>query len=222
MHDYGIICEKYGINFMISKNFIRQQNINKMKKYTKIFAPSRHYKLISTLYKLINLKKPKNILLFMPLSYEPNVYRLRRKLANKHSIFVPFMVGLSLKMVKLRQPFNIKKFNVKEPVNQQFANFKIDMAIVPVVGVDKDMARIGHAKGYYDRFFSSLPYRVSDVVFVQILDMFIDFKISQPHDLVGDYYLTTKKNYVKRGKNDRDFSRIRSRCGVHWCRVCSS
>jgi 5-formyltetrahydrofolate cyclo-ligase len=45
---------------------------------------------------------------------EPNLIMLRRKLAKKCTIFVPFMVDKSLKMVKLRLPLFVSKFGIKE------------------------------------------------------------------------------------------------------------
>ena len=69
------------------------------------------------------------------------------------------MVGLSLEMVRLRLPFLTYKFNCQAAIWQKMNNVKLDMAVVPAIGVDGAMARIGHGKGFYDRFFDTLPIK---------------------------------------------------------------
>ncbi|MBE3023003.1 5-formyltetrahydrofolate cyclo-ligase [Campylobacter sp. 7477a] len=201
------------------KKDIRIKNFKEMNKIIDRTAKAKHYAVLKTLLNLIELSKSKNILFFMPLRYEPDVYSIRRNLSKKCNIFIPFMVGLSLKMVELKMPFVRSKFNVREPLSKKSSTRRLDMAVVPVIGVDATMARIGHGKGFYDRFFSGLSYRPKLIVFVQIKDFYIDKILSQDHDIRGDIYLTPKQNYIKRGIYDRDFNRLRSRCGGRWRRV---
>ncbi|MDL0089716.1 5-formyltetrahydrofolate cyclo-ligase [Campylobacter gastrosuis] len=205
---------------MSVKNEIRAKNLQILKNRAKSGAKCRDYAVLSDIKRLIKIYKPKNILLFMPLFYEPNVYRLRREFSKNCNIFVPFMVGISLEMVKLALPFRVSKFNLKEPINKNAFKSNIDMAVVPVVGVDVSMARIGHGKGFYDRFFASLKRPPKVVVFVQIMDLFTKQKLAQSHDIICDFYLTPKKKYFKRGKDDRNFSRIRCWRGRRWRGVC--
>lgn len=207
------------MSFKNTKEQIRARNLINLKNTIKISAKCRHYPALKTLLNLINLKKPKSILLFMPLAYEPDVYRLRSKISKKCDIFAPFMVDVSLKVVKLSLPFHISKFKVREPIGKMVFNKVVDMAVVPVIGVDGAMRRIGHGKGFYDRFFSQMPKPPKTIVFVQIIDLYTNEKIAQKHDISCDFYITPKKNYVKRGKYDRNFSGIRSRCGGCWRRI---
>ena len=150
----------------------------------------------------------------MPFDYEPNLYILQKKLSKKCEFFVPFMLDINLKMVKFKRPFVKSKFGVTETLNQNEFKGKIDLAVVPVIGVDGNMARIGHGKGFYDMFFSALNYKPI-IVFVSIKDNFTNSIISQKHDIIGDFYFTPRKNYFKKGKYDRycsGISRGRSRC----------
>ena len=190
-----------------------------LKKEVKIFAKAKHYKMFKPLLNLLAELRAKRILIFNPLLYEPNFYTLRRALAKKYEIFVPFMLGISLEMVKSGLPLISRtKFGVKEPLSTKIFKKRIDVAVVPVIGVDGNMARIGHGKGFYDKFFANLPYRPT-LIFVEILDNFKDEIITQDHDIKCDFYLTPSKIYAKRGIYDRDFNRFRNRCGGCWRRV---
>lgn len=190
----------------------------KLKRELKFKAKATHYKMFKPLLNLLKKLKPKRILIFHPLASEPNLRILKTKLCKKYEIFVPFMFGISLKMVKSRLPLRRSKFGIKEPISPKFSQKRIDVAIIPVLGVDGNMARIGHGKGFYDRFFSDLPYRPI-VIFVQIKENFIDKIITQNHDIQGDFYITPTKNFIKRGTYDRSFNRLRSRCGGSWRRI---
>lgn len=190
-----------------------------LKKESKRVASSYKNRLNSDIIKLIRLYNVKNLLIFTPMPTEPNLIMLRRKLAKKCTIFVPFMVDKSLKMVKLRLPLFVSKFGIKEARDSNAYKKKIDMAIVPVIAVDTNMARVGHGAGFYDRFFDSLGYRPV-VVFVSIKDMYINDKICDAHDICADFYITPTKKYIKKVCYDRDVtSRIRRLNFWSWRRL---
>lgn len=190
-----------------------------LKKESKRVASSYKNRLNSDIIKLIRFYKVKNLLIFTPMPTEPNLIMLRRKIAKKCTIFVPFMVDKSLKMVKLRLPLFVSKFGIKEARDSNAYKKKIDMAIVPVIAVDTNMARVGHGAGFYDRFFDSLGYRPV-VVFVSIKDMYINDKICDAHDICADFYITPTKKYIKKVCYDRDVaSRIRRLNFWSWRRL---
>lgn len=180
-----------------------------LKKESKRVANSYKNRLNFDILKLIKFYKVRNLLIFTPMQTEPNLIMLRRKLAKNCTIFVPFMVDKSLKMVKLRLPFFVSKFGIKEARDSNAYKKKIDMAIVPVIAVDTNMARVGHGAGFYDRFFDSLGYRPV-IVFVSIKDMYINDKICDAHDICADFYITPTTKYIKKVCYDRDvISRVR-------------
>ena len=98
------------------------------------------------------------------------------------------MIGQSFKPVPYRLPLKTKKFAVKEP---NFSNrmVKIDMAIVPVVGIDKLDKRIGFGKGMYDRFYEKLKSKPI-VIFVQRVKCFTKDRITDAYDISADFYIT--------------------------------
>jgi 5-formyltetrahydrofolate cyclo-ligase len=203
----------------LEKNEFRKSARANLMRLAKFKAKCSHYQATKTLLNLINFTNSKKILLYLPLDYEVDVLKMRRNLSRRCEIFAPFMVGLSLKMVRLRLPFVTYKFHVRQPSGRKMDNVRLDMAVVPAIGVDGAMARIGHGKGFYDRFFDTLPVKPKLIVFLEVKDFYTKDVLSQAHDAVGDFYITPSKNYIKRGINDRGFNRLRSRCGGHWSRV---
>ena len=184
-------------------------------------ARCEHYALLWRLERLIKFLKARKILIFLPMSYEPNVLILRKKLSKSCEFYVPFMVDISLKMVRLRQPFKISRFGLRQTLPQNGYFKKVDLAVVPAIGVDGAMARIGHGKGFYDMFFSGLKLKPV-IAFVSIKDCFCSEILSLDHDVKGDFYITPSQNYLKRGKYDRDFNRLVRSCGGRWHRILSS
>ena len=170
-----------------------RKNCLKIKKYNRYYFS----KIISKqLYKIT--RKYKKILLFIPLKNEVDIKDLIKKLRmEKKEIFVPFMEDLSFKMVKYSLPLRKQKFSIFEPLNKNSTLSKIDLAIVPVIGIDRDFKRIGFGKGMYDRFFDKLSYKPK-IVFVQLKPCISKEKITDKFDIKGDEYISFKV----RSKND--------------------
>lgn len=190
----------------MDKDSFRKIAKKRLLKESKIFAKSKSNRIFDELNFIIKKSGAKNILIYLPLKFEPNSYYLINKLKNRANFYLPFMQDVNLKLVKLKRPFKKAKFGVMQPPDQNEQKKRIDMAIIPVVGVDGTMARVGHGKGYYDRFFSKLNYRPL-IVFVQTTALISKQIIAQKHDIKGDFYITPTKKYIIRGKNDRNFYR---------------
>lgn len=148
-------------------------------------------KTVKKLEKFIDFYKSKNILLYIPMGMEVDVLPLINHLRkNKKNVFVPFMVGDSFKLVSYRLPLQKKRFGIKEPNNSFCLKAKIDLAIVPVVGVDKECKRIGFGKGMYDRFFDRLDYKPI-IIFTQLTLCKTDKKLSNQYDIQADFIITS-------------------------------
>ena len=185
------------------KNSFRQKCL-KAKKFNRYYVSKIIAKEIEKI-----AKDYKKILFFLPLKNEVDVFPLLNKLRRKkHTIFVPFMEDLSFKMVKYGLPLKKKKFSILEPLNKNKTLEKVDLAIVPVVGIDRNFKRLGFGKGMYDRFFEKLNYKPK-ILFVQLRPCIFNGVLSEKHDIKGDFYIT----YKIRSKNvDRfaNFYRITS------------
>lgn len=143
-------------------------------------------------------RRAKNILLYLPLGLEVDMFGLIKSLRKmqKIHIFVPFVVNNTFKIVPFRLPLRKNKYNIFETYNSTFVNFnKIDIAIVPVLGVDIDYKRIGFGKGMYDRFYSSLDKKPFTIFVSRILH-FSNTRITDRFDIMGDMIITHKRgNY---------------------------
>ena len=195
------------------RHYAKQKLLKSINAYKRDKIISRH------ILDIVEELKPTTLLLYIPLSIEPNIRDVIRICQKKCQVFVPFMEGISFKMVRYRLPLYTKQFNIKEPKNSFAVNPKIDLAIVPVIGVDGALKRIGFGKGMYDRFFESLSPRPT-VWFVQREMCFTKSILSEQHDIEADIYLTPYKTMIKRGTNGFRVTSSRCRsskrcCGVH-------
>jgi 5-formyltetrahydrofolate cyclo-ligase len=122
-------------------------------------------------------------MLYVPLKAEVNMYPLIQKLRKEHKqLYVPFMEGESFRLVKYRLPLKKKQFGIKEPNDsRQYRRKNIDLAIVPIVGLDVTQRRVGFGKGMYDRFFEKNSKNIKQVIFVAR-------KLCYSKEVVTDHY----------------------------------
>ena len=173
------------------KNDFRKSCLKRLE-FTSLFLKYYKNKIIfKKLNKFTKQSDSKNILLYIPLGIEVDVKPLINSLRKRKdtTVYVPFMQGESFKIVKYRLPLHKKRFGIKEPNNSFFKARKIDLAIVPVVGVDKLNKRIGFGKGMYDRFFDKLGYKPI-MVFTQLILCKSEKILSDNYDIQADYIIT--------------------------------
>jgi len=199
----------------MKKEQFRQVQKNLLKKRLH-FSFRQNFKVFKECFFLAKKFKAKNILLYTALNYEPNLLLFRRKFSKKHKLFVPFMQDKSLKIVKFRLPLFKKNFGILEP-NDSFVKAKIDLAIVPVIGIDRTFRRIGHGQGFYDRFFENFKQKPL-VIFTQSFHALSKEKFTQKHDILGEFYISPYRKYHRKEyKNDnnyctyRRYNRLRNR-----------
>jgi len=191
----------------LSKTIFRQNCIKKLSKKSIHDKFCRDSQVNNKLLKELKKFKNKKILFYIPMSKESNILKSINSLRKKCDIFTPFMFDESFKMVPFRLPLKKKKFGIYEAGNTLKNIKNIDIAVVPVVGVDGNLQRIGFGKGMYDRFFAKLkkkPY----IIFVQTEICYTKELICDDYDITCDLLITARlrienkeKNYVKRNTN---------------------
>ncbi|RLA67486.1 MAG: 5-formyltetrahydrofolate cyclo-ligase [Epsilonproteobacteria bacterium] len=151
-------------------------------------------KILNLIYQYIQVNKAKNIMLYLPLDIEFNTYPLILRLRKeKKMLYVPFMEGKSFSLVKYRLPEEKKQFGIKEPkFSRQYKKRMIDMAIVPVVGVDLTHRRVGFGKGMYDRFFEKYKQNIKQVVFVARELCYSKEVVTDHYDVRADIIITAR------------------------------
>jgi len=180
------------------------------KRMEKVAGFSRRYRSHIVRCRVANIIKkynPDSVLLYMPMPHEPDIRALFRVLAQNTKIYIPFMEGESFKLVQYRLPLRKGRFGIMESNNSHFYLPKIDLAVVPVLGVDGKMGRIGFGKGMYDRFYATLK-RKPTTLFVQLRKCYTKEIVTDSFDIEADFYITPE-DIIFRGKRyvDRNIDR---------------
>ncbi len=176
----------------LNKTTFRNICLHRLKNSSK---HNRFYKnalLNKKLLSIFKTKKRAKILFYYPLVMEADILKVMYKMRKYNDIYIPFMVGQSFKMVPFRLPLRKKKFNIYEAGNTLRNINKIDIAVVPTVGVDGNLQRVGFGKGMYDRFFEKLqkkPY----IIFTQLEFCYTKELICDDYDIACDLLITPTK-----------------------------
>ena len=178
---------------LITKANFRKLALKRLQFFSNFAKIKKNKNICSQIIKIIGLHKPKKILLYIPLDLEVDVMPIIIELRKRKNIevYVPFMKGKSFVPVKFRLPLKVKKFGIKEPNFSTFRNndIKLDMVIVPIVGIDTTYRRIGFGAGMYDRFFDTLEVKPI-TVFTQLKLCKSKEIVTSTHDIQADYIIT--------------------------------
>ncbi len=188
----------------ITKASLRQICLKKLKNLPKHNKAYNDHRLNQRLMSEIQKLDARRILFYWPLDMEPDIRNSLHQLRRSKVLYLPFMEGVSFKMVPFRLPLERKAFGIYEAGNTLKKIKNIDVAIVPAVGVDAQARRIGFGKGMYDRFFAGLKKRPK-IIFVQSQHCYTDKRICDDYDISADLLLTPRAafsaariNHVKR------------------------
>ncbi len=179
----------------VTKATLRENCLKRLRTlgtHNKSYRNARLNKMLQTHPKL---KNAKTVLGFWPLGMEPDIRSTLGVLRRSKKVYLPFMEDDSFKMVPFRLPLEPKRFGIYEPGNTNKKTEKIDVAIVPAVGVDGEGRRIGFGKGMYDRFFARLrnkPY----IIFVQSELCNTTKYICDDYDVKADQLITPRASYA--------------------------
>ncbi|MCJ7766657.1 MAG: 5-formyltetrahydrofolate cyclo-ligase [Thiovulaceae bacterium] len=188
----------------VTKVTLRKECLKTLQSLSSHNRRYRDAKLMAKLLSHPKVKSAKSVLAFWPLGMEPDIRKATATLRRQKKVYLPFMENDSFKMVPFRLPLTQKKFGIYEPGNTNLKIKKIDVAIVPAVGVDGEGRRIGFGKGMYDRFFARLkqkPY----LIFVQSKLCNTSKYICDKYDIKADLLITPQAYYAaaKGTKNDK-------------------
>jgi 5-formyltetrahydrofolate cyclo-ligase len=133
-------------------------------------------------------RRPARVLLYLPLPMEVDIRPLIAEFRRRGvEVYVPLMEGASFRPVKYRLPLRRKRFGIYEPkYSRQYRPRKIDAAVVPIVGTDPTMRRIGFGKGFFDRFFEEEKRNIEEIIFLQRRLCYSPVVITEEHDVRAD------------------------------------
>ena len=168
---------------MRDKKSFRAGCIKQLKRAENIRKNKKDKEIVKKLYQIIQKERANNIMLYLPMGMEVNLYPLITQLRKEQkNLYVPFMEGKSFRLVKYRLPLRKKRFGIVEPIDsKQFRKKRIDIAIIPIVGTDCTHRRVGFGRGMYDRFFEKEQLNIKKIIFVAR-------ELCYSHDVVTDHY----------------------------------
>lgn len=105
------------------------------------------------------------------------------------------MDDLSIGMYKILEP----KVELRPLPERQVAVAELDLIMVPGVAFDRDGARMGHGKGYYDKLLQHARRDTALVALAFECQMFPLIPM-QPHDIFMDKIITEQAIYQGRGR----------------------
>ncbi len=177
----------------ISKDNFRKLCLSKLRFFSKNTKIKRDRTICSKIKNIIELYKPKKILLYIPLKNEVDIRPIINEFRKQKDIeiYVPYMKGKSFVPVKYRLPLEKKRFNIKEPNYSTFRgnNIGFDLIVVPIVGIDSTYRRVGYGAGMYDRFFTTLKKRPI-TIFTQLTLCQTKEIVTDSYDIIADYIIT--------------------------------
>lgn len=196
----------------MSKSDFRQVCLERLKQSSPYTKRVRDAKINSILEQLLVHCSSKQILCYWPMGFEVDIRKTILKMWQRSTVYLPFMDGVSFKMVPLRYPLERKAFGIYEPRDSYRKYNVIDVAIVPVVGVDGSLGRIGFGKGMYDRFFPTLKTKPF-TIFVQSSVCRTMRNLCDDYDVQGDMLVTPRGVYSLRKTNVKRTTR--RQCNRH-------
>jgi 5-formyltetrahydrofolate cyclo-ligase len=197
----------------VSKSDFRADCLKRLKNANRTTKNYRDAKTRAILEKILKKLPGNRILVFWPMEFEVDIRKSIKLLRRTKELYLPFMDGVSFKMVPLRYPLERKAFGIYEPRDSYRKYNLIDVAIVPVVGVDGSLRRVGFGKGMYDRFFPTLKTKPF-TIFIQSCACRTMQNVCDDYDVQGDLLITPQGVQGMRKTNVREPSR-RWRGGHH-------
>ena len=141
----------------------------------------------------------KKILLYQSIDNEPSI-KETTELAWKKGIevYIPKVVskeGMIINKLRKNSSYSKNKFGIKESNDLETIELdEIDLAVLPLIGIDINGFRLGYGGGYYDRFFNQRnelrrkPFIIGAGYAFQVLEV----SFAEHHDLKCDLVITEK------------------------------
>lgn len=116
-----------------------------------------------------------NVLLYNALPSEVDTQDLINYCIKNTNVYLPVCVENDINLVKIdkKTQYKLGLFSIKEPQGDKLKpeDVHIDVCIVPLLGFDKYLNRLGKGKGYYDRLFEKLKCKKVGIAYsVQQID----------------------------------------------------
>src|SRR5690554_520816 len=169
------------------KKVLRQQIIEKRLGISQSDQIKAQTNIINQLSEEEHFLKADFIGIFYPTKNEMDITSLIDKYPNKIFAY-PKIVNEKIQFLQVDSHIDMKKssFGVFEPSYGFDITSKLEVVIVPALGMTKDNYRLGYGKGYYDKFFK--VYQNPHKIGIIYAHEEVTFN-SEPWDVALDDYL---------------------------------
>ena len=121
--------------------------------------PERSKLIAQKFLSLHAVSTAETVALFMSTELEPDTsFILSSLLKEGKKVYLPVTRGEEMYFVQatLNASYVVGAFGIKEPIGKPYYG-PFDVMAVPLVAFDSDNNRLGHGKGYYDKYLSRYP-----------------------------------------------------------------
>ena len=190
-------------NGILKKDIIRQDYAKKRQELSSLQFQEASSKLIQNTIELIKKYNLKCIHCFLPIESKDEINTaliIQYCWENNIHVVVPvsnFDDG-TLKTAEFKPHTKTKltKHNIPEPIDPVWTkNDAIDLVITPLLAFDLKGYRVGYGKGFYDRFFASLP-RDTKKVGISLFEGCENIEDVNEYDIPLTYCVTPNKIYT--------------------------
>lgn len=147
--------------------------------------------------KLMPFLAGKSIFCYVSFGSEVSTHRFLKDNFGNSRIYVPFTQGKVMSAVRLIGVKDLAVDKLGNLIEGHFGDYaaNCDISIVPMVGFDKRLFRLGYGGGYYDRYLSKTNTLSIGIAFDEQL---VECLPNEPFDIPLDMIITPE-NVYKRG-----------------------
>lgn len=127
----------------------------KLEKMTEDERISASDKIFDHLKNFDAYKSAKSVFCYLSTPNEADTMNIvRHAIKRGKSVYVPKTDGdlMSMVLIDVDTEFWFNQWGILEPKEGEPYKGEVDLAVIPLIGYDKELNRLGHGKGYYDRF----------------------------------------------------------------------
>ena len=138
-------------------------------------------------------QKAKKIGLFMPIEFEPKLVISKDK-----KVYIPFIKNEVLGYGNISKGISVGTYGILEPKSKKEVNiFELDIILVPLVGFNEKLYRLGRGKGFYDKTFVNIKSETKRPVLwgVGFEMQKINLNFQEKHDAKLDKIFTETEIY---------------------------
>ena len=138
-------------------------------------------------------QKARRIGLFMPIDFEPKLVISKEK-----KIYIPFLKDKVLGFGNISKGVIVGTYGILEPKSKREVNiFELDIILVPLVGFNEKLYRLGRGKGFYDKTFVNINTKTKRPVLwgVGFEMQKSNLNFQEKHDAKLDKIFTEKEIY---------------------------